>query len=240
MDTYKDAVVLNDLWGAWRAPLDDIWESRRCGGTRERSLVTGAHGFVGSHLARALLERGDEVRVLDRPAPRRRRRRRALGARPARDPRRGRAGRGRPARAERGRRRRSAGVDRSSTSPRRRSSGSRRRSRWRPSRSTCVAPGTSSRPAVAQGSPAVVFASSDKAYGASPELPYREDFPLRADLSLRRQQGGRRHDRAQLRARLRAAAGGDPVRQHLRRRRPQLLPADPRGGGRGARRAGAR
>jgi CDP-glucose 4,6-dehydratase len=26
----------------------------------------------------------------------------------------------------------------------------------------------------------VVFASSDKAYGASPELPYREDFPLRA------------------------------------------------------------
>jgi len=28
--------------------------------------------------------------------------------------------------------------------------------------------------------PRVVFASSDKAYGASPELPYREDFPLRA------------------------------------------------------------
>jgi len=26
----------------------------------------------------------------------------------------------------------------------------------------------------------VVFASSDKAYGASPELPYQEDFPLRA------------------------------------------------------------
>jgi CDP-glucose 4,6-dehydratase len=26
----------------------------------------------------------------------------------------------------------------------------------------------------------VVFASSDKAYGASPKLPYREDFPLRA------------------------------------------------------------
>jgi CDP-glucose 4,6-dehydratase len=34
------------------------------------SLVTGAHGFVGSHLARALLERGEAVRVLDRPAPR--------------------------------------------------------------------------------------------------------------------------------------------------------------------------
>jgi len=26
----------------------------------------------------------------------------------------------------------------------------------------------------------VLFASSDKAYGSSPELPYREDFPLRA------------------------------------------------------------
>jgi CDP-glucose 4,6-dehydratase len=34
------------------------------------SLVSGAHGFVGSHLAAALLERGDAVRVLDRPAPR--------------------------------------------------------------------------------------------------------------------------------------------------------------------------
>jgi CDP-glucose 4,6-dehydratase len=34
------------------------------------ALVSGAHGFVGSHLARALLERGDDVRVLDRPAPR--------------------------------------------------------------------------------------------------------------------------------------------------------------------------
>jgi len=33
-------------------------------------LITGAHGFVASHLARALLERGDEVRVLDRPDPR--------------------------------------------------------------------------------------------------------------------------------------------------------------------------
>ncbi|HSS05484.1 MAG TPA: NAD-dependent epimerase/dehydratase family protein [Solirubrobacterales bacterium] len=35
-----------------------------------RALVSGAHGFVGSHLARALLARGEAVRVLDRPAPR--------------------------------------------------------------------------------------------------------------------------------------------------------------------------
>jgi CDP-glucose 4,6-dehydratase len=33
----------------------------------KRSLVTGGHGFIASHLARALLERGDVVTVLDRP-----------------------------------------------------------------------------------------------------------------------------------------------------------------------------
>jgi len=35
----------------------------------KRSLVTGGHGFVASHLARALLERGDAVTVLDLPPP---------------------------------------------------------------------------------------------------------------------------------------------------------------------------
>ncbi|HEX5929084.1 MAG TPA: NAD-dependent epimerase/dehydratase family protein [Solirubrobacterales bacterium] len=35
----------------------------------KRALVTGGHGFVASHLARALLERGDSVTVLDLPAP---------------------------------------------------------------------------------------------------------------------------------------------------------------------------
>jgi CDP-glucose 4,6-dehydratase len=36
----------------------------------KRALVTGAHGFVASHLARALLQRGDTVTVLDIASPR--------------------------------------------------------------------------------------------------------------------------------------------------------------------------
>jgi CDP-glucose 4,6-dehydratase len=35
----------------------------------KRILVTGGHGFVASHLARGLLERGDSVTVFDLPAP---------------------------------------------------------------------------------------------------------------------------------------------------------------------------
>jgi CDP-glucose 4,6-dehydratase len=39
------------------------------GGPVKRSLVTGGHGFVASNLARALLERGDAVSVLDLAPP---------------------------------------------------------------------------------------------------------------------------------------------------------------------------
>lgn len=35
-----------------------------------RSLVTGGHGFIASHLARSLVERGDEVTVVDSASPR--------------------------------------------------------------------------------------------------------------------------------------------------------------------------
>ena len=40
------------------------------GARLKRALVTGGHGFVASHLARALLAAGVGVRVLDRPGPR--------------------------------------------------------------------------------------------------------------------------------------------------------------------------
>jgi len=146
-----------------------------------RSLVTGAHGFVGSHLVRALLERGDEVRALDRPDPRI-------------------ADVGGP---------RLSGLDlldlRSQVEL---AEGDLRDAEavaaavlgcdsvFHLAAQTIVG--------VARESPLetlevnvrgawnvfeacrerevsrVVFASSDKAYGTSPELPYREDFPLRA------------------------------------------------------------
>jgi len=146
-----------------------------------RALVSGGHGFVGSHLARALLERGDAVRVLDRPAPRL---------------------------ADVGGERRS-GLDlleirgevelveadlRDAEGVAAAVAGSD--SVFHLAAQTIVG--------VARSSPLetfevnvrgawnvfeacrvhevrrVVFASSDKAYGSSPELPYREDFPLRA------------------------------------------------------------
>jgi CDP-glucose 4,6-dehydratase len=145
------------------------------------ALVSGAHGFVGSHLARALLERGEAVRVLDRPAPRladiggeRRSGLDLLGIR------------GEVELVEADLRDAEAvaaavvGAD----------------SVFHLAAQTIVG--------VARSSPLetfevnvrgawnvfeacraheverVVFASSDKAYGSSPELPYREDFPLRA------------------------------------------------------------
>ncbi len=145
------------------------------------SLVTGAHGFVASHLVGALLGRGDAVRVLDRPDPRvadiggpRRSALDLLGLRDAVELAEGDLRDAEAVSAA------VAGCD----------------SVFHLAAQTIVG--------VARESPAetfevnvrgawnvfeaccehdvarVVFASSDKAYGTSPELPYREDFPLRA------------------------------------------------------------
>ncbi len=145
------------------------------------SLVSGAHGFVGSHLALALLRRGDSVRVLDRPAPRLAdvggERRSGLDLLGIRDEVELVEADLRDAEAVAAA---VAGTD----------------AVFHLAAQTIVS--------VARESPLetfevnvrgawnvfeacrthevgrVVFASSDKAYGSSPELPYREDFPLRA------------------------------------------------------------
>ncbi len=146
-----------------------------------RALITGGHGFVASHLVAALLARGEEVRVLDRPDPRladvggpRRSGLDLLGLR------------GQVELAEGDLRDAEAvaaavaGCD----------------SVFHLAAQTIVGVARSSPLETLEvnvrgawnvfeacrehGAERVVFASSDKAYGASSELPYREDFPLRA------------------------------------------------------------
>ena len=51
---------------------------------------------------------------------------------------------------------------------------------------------------------------------AEPRVPLPRGLPAARRLSLRRQQGGRGHRRPQLRPYLWPAAGGNPLRQHLR------------------------
>ena len=145
------------------------------------ALVTGAHGFVASHLAKALLERGGAVRVLDRPDPRLADlggpRRSALDLLGLRDEVELAEGDLRDAGAVSAA---VAGCD----------------SVFHLAAQTIVGVARSSPVETLEvnvrgawnvfeacrehGVGRVVFASSDKAYGASPELPYREDFPLRA------------------------------------------------------------
>lgn len=145
------------------------------------ALVTGAHGFVASHLVAALLERGEDIRVLDRPDPRTADvggpRLSALDLLGLRDEVELAEGDLRDAEAV------AAAVEGCD-------------SVFHLAAQTIVGVARES-PAETfevnvrgawnvfeacreQGTARVVFASSDKAYGASPELPYREDFPLRA------------------------------------------------------------
>jgi CDP-glucose 4,6-dehydratase len=146
-----------------------------------RALVTGGHGFVGSHLAVGLLRAGWQVRVLDRPAPRQTD---LGGPRPSgldlleiRDEvelveadlldAAGVAGA-------------VAGCDAVFHLAAQTIVGVARRSP-RETFEVNVQGAWNVFEACREREVArVVFASSDKAYGSAPELPYREDFPLRA------------------------------------------------------------
>lgn len=140
----------------------------------KRALVTGGHGFVASHLARALLERGDTVTVLDLAPPR-------LS---------GLALQGIESEVE------SIGADLRDA----RLVGATLDAGefdvvFHLAAQTLVGPAMSDPTATFEANvrgtwtlleacrhadvPAVVVASSDKAYGPHEELPYREDFPLR-------------------------------------------------------------
>ncbi len=146
-----------------------------------KALVTGAHGFVASHLTAALLERGAEVRILDRPAPRIAdiggERRSALDLLGLREEVEIAEGDLRDADAVAAA---VAGCDSVFHLAAQTIVGVARRA---PTETFEVNVGGAWNVFEAcreHGVERVVFASSDKAYGASPELPYREDFPLRA------------------------------------------------------------
>jgi CDP-glucose 4,6-dehydratase len=146
-----------------------------------RALVTGAHGFVASHLTAALLERGAEVRALDRPAPRLAdvggERRSGLDLLEVRE----------PVEVVEADLRDAEAVE---------TAVSGCDSVFHLAAQTIVGTAMESpldtfevnvrgawnvfEACRDHGVERVVFASSDKAYGSSPELPYREEFPLRA------------------------------------------------------------
>jgi CDP-glucose 4,6-dehydratase len=145
------------------------------------ALVTGGHGFAASWLVKALLERGDRVRVLDRPDPR------------VTD-----VGTPRPSALElhgvldevelfeadlRDAERISRaidGVDAVFHLAAQTIVGNAQASPRETFETNVLGTWNVLEACREQGVGRVVFASSDKAYGESDELPYREDFPLRA------------------------------------------------------------
>lgn len=144
-------------------------------------LVTGGHGFAASWLIKALLERGDRVRSLDRPAPRLS----DLGApRPSALELHGIATEVEIREADlRDAVQVQRAVDDVDTVFHLAAQTIVVNARAAPREAFEVnVLGTWNvlEACREQGTERVVFASSDKAYGASEQLPYREDFPLRA------------------------------------------------------------
>jgi CDP-glucose 4,6-dehydratase len=145
------------------------------------ALVTGAHGFVASHLAAALLGGGMEVRILDRPDPRtadvggpRRSALDLLGIR----------GEVELAEADlrdaEGVEAAVAGCDTVFHLAAQTIVGAARESPQETFEVNVRGAWNVFEACRAHSVQRVVFASSDKAYGTSPKLPYREDFALRA------------------------------------------------------------
>ncbi len=85
----------------------------------------------------------------------------------------------------------------------------------------------------------IVVASSDKAYGESAVLPYTEEMPRAGAIPTTSPRAAPICSRL-LRRDLRAAGRRGPLRQHLRRRRPELEPPDARHDPLGAVAAGGR
>lgn len=145
------------------------------------ALVTGAHGFVASHLVRALLERGDAVRVLDRPDPRTADvggpRLSGLDLLALRDEVELAEGDLRDAEAVGAAVAGCASVFHLAAQT---IVGVARESPLETLEVNVRGAWNVFEACRESGVSRVVFASSDKAYGSSPELPYREDFPLRA------------------------------------------------------------
>jgi len=145
------------------------------------TLVTGGHGFVASHLAKGLLERGEAVRVLDRPAPReadvggpRRSGLELLGVADAVELAEGDLRDAGAVEAAVG------GCDTVFHLAAQTIVGVAGRSPLETFEANVRGAWNVFEACRAHGTERVVFASSDKAYGPSSELPYREDFPLRA------------------------------------------------------------
>ncbi|HEY1355861.1 MAG TPA: NAD-dependent epimerase/dehydratase family protein [Solirubrobacterales bacterium] len=148
-----------------------------------RALVTGGHGFVGSHLARALIERGEDVRVLDRPGPRTAD---VGGIRPSGLDLLGIRGEVELVEADlrdaEGVGEAVAGVDSVFHLAAQTIVGVARESPLETLEVNVRGAWNVFEACRVEGVGRVLFASSDKAYGSSPELPYLEDFPLRASF----------------------------------------------------------
>jgi CDP-glucose 4,6-dehydratase len=145
------------------------------------ALVTGGHGFAASWLVKEMLERGERVRVLDRPAPRLTDvgtpRVSALGLH-------GIAGEVEHCETDlrdgEGISRAVAGTDSVFHLGAQTIVGNAQSSPRDTFEVNVLGTWNVMEACREHGVGRVVFASSDKAYGASEQLPYREDFPLRA------------------------------------------------------------